>query len=330
MVNLTTHYLGLELKNPLIASASPLSKRVDLVKDLEKAGAAAVIMYSLFEEQVSYEMKSLSDQLVRHQRNYEEAMSYYPHLGYYNIDPDQYVQHLYLVKHSVDIPIFGSINGISTGGWLEYAHDMELAGADGLELNLYYLPTALDLTGAELEDMYINMVLKVRARLTIPFALKLNPFYTALPNFSKRVVDAGANGLVFFNRFYQPDLDPEKLKVVASLDLSTARDLRLPLRWISLLYGRLSADLALSGGIHSAQEVVKAIMAGASATMLTSELLENGIGRIGEILVELENWLREHDYQSIQEIKGLLSQQAVAEPAAFERAYYLKILNRLN
>ena len=274
-------------------------------------------------------MKSLNDQLVHHQGNYEEAMSYYPHLGYYNIDPDQYVQHLYLVKHSVNIPVFGSINGISTGGWLEYAHDMELAGADGLELNLYYLPTALDLTGAELEDMYINMVLKVRARLTIPFALKLNPFYTALPNFSKRVVDAGANGLVFFNRFYQPDLDPEKLKVVASLDLSTARDLRLPLRWISLLYGRLSADLALSGGIHSAQGVVKAIMAGASATMLTSELLQNGIGRIGEILVELENWLREHNYQSIQEIKGLLSQQAVAEPAAFERAYYLKILNSL-
>ncbi len=329
MVNLTSHYMGLELKNPLIASASPLSKRVDLVKDLEKAGAAAVIMYSLFEEQVSYEMKSLNDQLVREQGNYEEAMSYYPHLGYYNIDPEQYVQHLYLVKHSVNIPVFGSINGISTGGWLEYAHDMELAGADGLELNLYYLPTALDLTGAELEDMYINMVLKVRAKLTIPFALKLNPFYTALPNFSKRVVEAGANGLVFFNRFYQPDLDPEKLKVVANLDLSTARDLRLPLRWISLLYGRLSADLALSGGIHSAQEVVKAIMAGASATMLTSELLQNGIGRIGEILVELENWLREHNYHSIQEIKGLLSQQAVAEPAAFERAYYLKILNSL-
>jgi dihydroorotate dehydrogenase (fumarate) len=327
MANLTTRYLGLELKNPLIASASPLSKRVDLVKDLEKAGAAAVIMYSLFEEQVSYEMRSLNDNLVSDQANYHEAMSYYPHLGYYNIDPEQYVQHLYLLKHSVDIPVFGSINGVSTGGWLEYAHDMELAGADALELNLYYLPTDLDLTGAALEETYINMVRNVRDRLTIPFALKLNPFYTSLPNFSKRVVEAGANGLVFFNRFYQPDLDPEKLKVVNSLDLSTTRDLRLPLRWISLLYGRLPADLALSGGIHSAQEVVKAIMAGASATMVTSELLQNGIGRIGEILIELENWLEEHNYQSLSELRGVMSQQAVIEPAAFERASYLKILN---
>lgn len=327
MVDLTTNYLGLALKNPLVVSASPFSKRVDKVRKLEKNGAAAVVMYSLFEEQVSYEVNELNPHLTANPQNYGEALGYYPHLAYYNLNPDEYIQHLYLLKKSVSIPVIGSINGVSSGGWLEYAHHMEQAGADVIEINLYYLPTNVDFTGAELEETYIRLVQNVRARLEIPFAVKLHPSFSSLPNFSKRIVEAGAKVLVFFNRFYQPDFDLEKLKVVPSLDLSSSLDLRLPLRWIALLYGRIQADFALSSGIHSGQDVVKAVMAGASVTMLTSELLQNGIERLERIRDEVEDWLALHNYATLAEIKGLMSQKNVVEPAAFERAYYLRILN---
>jgi dihydroorotate dehydrogenase (fumarate) len=301
MVDLATTYMGLTLENPLVASASPFSKRVDLVRDLQKAGAGAVVMYSLFEEQVSYEIQELNPHLNPDPANYAEAINYYPQLRYYNLNPDEYIQHLYLVKKAVNIPVIGSINGVSTGGWLEYAYHMEQAGADGLELNIYFLATDQDLTGAELEETYIRLVQALKARLNIPFALKLHPFFSSLPNMAKRLVEAGAKGLVFFNRFYQPDLDLEKLTVVPNLDLSTSRDLRLPLRWIAILYGRLPVDFALSGGIHSAQDVLKGIAAGASVTMLTSELLEKGIGRLSEIKADLTDWLQAHDYQSLNE-----------------------------
>ena len=327
MVDLTTKYLGLTLKNPLVVSASPFSKRLDKVRKLEKNGAAAVVMYSLFEEQVTYEVNELNPHLSNDPRNYSEALRYYPHLAYYNLNPDEYIQHLYTLKRSVSIPIIGSINGVSSGGWLEYAHHMEQAGADAVEINLYYLPTNVDFTGADLEETYLRLAKNVRSRLTIPFAVKLHPSFSSLPNFSKRMVEAGANGLVFFNRFYQPDFDIEKLKVVPSLDLSSSQDLRLPLRWIAILYGRIAADLALSSGIHTGEDVIKAVMAGASATMLTSELLQNGIDRLGRILEEVEDWLARHNYATLAELKGRMSQQNVAEPAAFERAYYLKILN---
>lgn len=327
MADLTSNYLGLTLKNPLVVSASPLSKQIDKVRRLEQAGAAAVVMYSLFEEQVSSEVGELNPQLNSNPQNYAEALSYYPHLGYYNLNPEEYIQHLYLVKKSVAIPVIGSINGVSSGGWLEYAHHMEQAGADALEINLYYLPTNSDFTGADLEETYLRLVQNVRARLTIPFAVKLHPSFSSLPNFSKKIAEAGAYGLVFFNRFYQPDFDLEKLKVVPSLDLSSSQDLRLPLRWIAILYGRIPVDFALSSGIHSTEDVLKAVLAGASATMLTSELLQNGIERLGQILAGLENWLTRHNYAALSDIKGLLSQKNVVEPAAFERAYYLKALN---
>jgi dihydroorotate dehydrogenase (fumarate) len=326
-VDLTTTYLGLQLKNPLVASASPLSKKVDLVRRLEDAGAAAVVLYSLFEEQITHESRELDHYLSRGTEQYAEALSYFPDLEQYNIGPEPYLEHLQRVKHAVDIPVIGSLNGVSTGGWIEYAHKIEQAGADALELNIYYLPAGQDITSAELEESYLALVRDVRAQLRIPIAVKLSPFFTALPNMARRFAAAGADGLVLFNRFYQPDFDLEALEVVPNLRLSTSDDLRMPLRWIAMLYGRVAADLALTSGVHTAQDVLKAMMAGASVAMLTSELLANGIYRLTEILADLRAWMVEHEYESIAQMRGSMSQRAVAEPAAFERANYMKALN---
>lgn len=327
MPDLTTTYLGLPLKNPLVASASPLSKRLDRVRQLEDAGAAAIVMYSLFEEQITHESYELDHYLSRGTHSYAESLSYFPDLEQYNIGPEAYLEHLYKAKQAVDIPIIGSLNGISSGGWIQYAHKIEQAGADALELNIYYLPTDPELSSAELENTYISLVRDIRATINIPIAVKLSPFFTSLPAIAKHFVEAGANGLVLFNRFYQPDFDLEALEVVPHLVLSTSNDLHLPLRWIALLYGRIKADLALTSGVHRAEDVLKAMMAGARVAMTTSELLAAGIARLTEILEELADWMEEHEYPSIAEMQGSMSQQAVAEPAAFERANYMKALN---
>ncbi len=234
------------------------------------------------------------------------------------------------VKQAVDIPVIGSLNGISSGGWVEYAQRIEQAGADALELNIYYLPTDPNLSGAELEEEYVKLVRDVRATVKIPIALKLSPFFTSLPHIARRFVEAGANGLVLFNRFYQPDFDLEELEVIPNLELSTSYELRLPLRWIALLYGRIETDFALTSGVHTAQDVLKAMMAGANVAMTTSALLENGIGRLTHILTDLQVWMEEHEYESVTSMKGSMSQRAVAEPAAFERANYMKVLNAFN
>jgi len=327
MLDLTTTYMGLPLKNPLVASASPLSKKLDSVRRLEDAGAAAIVMYSLFEEQITHESYELDHYLERGTHSYAEALSYFPDLDTYNLGPEPYLEHLYRVKQAVQIPVIGSLNGISSGGWVEYAQKIEQAGADALELNIYYLPTDPNLSSAELEDEYVQLIRDVRARVHIPLALKLSPFFTALPHIARRFVSVGADGLVLFNRFYQPDFDLEMLEVVPNLQLSSSHDLRLPLRWIALLYGRIEADFALTSGVHTAQDVLKAIMAGASVTMMASTLLVHGIGRLMHILEDLQAWMDEHEYASITEMKGSMSQRAVAEPAAFERANYLKTLN---
>ncbi len=327
MPDLTTTYLGLQLKNPLVASASPLSKKVDTVRRLEDAGAAAVVMYSLFEEQIAHESYELDHYLNRGTHSFAESLSYFPDLDHYNLGPEPYLEHLHRIKQAVSIPVIGSLNGVSSGGWVEYAYKIEQAGADALELNIYYLPTDVDLSGAELEDVYVKLVGDVRERVKLPIALKLSPFFTALPNMARRFVEAGANGLVLFNRFYQPDFDLEELEVVPNLELSTSHELRLPLRWIALLYGRIQADFALTSGVHTAQDVLKAVMAGASVAMMTSTLLENGVGRLMHILTDLQEWMEEHEYESIAQMKGSMSQRAVAEPAAFERANYMKALN---
>src|SRR5436309_12497948 len=327
MPDLTTTYLGLQLKNPLVASASPLSKKVDTVCRLEDAGAAAVVMYSLFEEQITHESFELDHYLERGTHTYAEALSYFPDLDYHNLGTEPYLEHLHKIKQAVNIPIIGSLNGISTGGWVEYAHRIEQDGADALELNIYYLPTDPNLSSGELEAEYVQLVRDVRAKVKIPIALKLSPFFTAIPNIAKRFVEAGANGLVLFNRFYQPDFDLELLEVVPNLELSTSHELRLPLRWIAILYGRIQADFALTSGVHTAIDVVKTMMAGASVAMMTSELLAHGIIRLTDILTNLQEWMVEHEYDSIATMKGSMSQRAVAEPAAFERANYMKALS---
>jgi dihydroorotate dehydrogenase (fumarate) len=333
MVDLTTNYLGLNLKNPLVASASPLSQKAETVRKLENAGIAAVVMYSLFEEQIIYDSLRLDRDLSQGTESFAEALTYFPDLAsytdlnQYSIGPEDYIENLHELKNAVDIPIIGSLNGISTGGWIEYASKIEGAGADALELNIYNLPTDPEISSQTIEAEYLELVRSIRASIKIPIAIKLSPFFTALPNFARQLVDAGADGLVLFNRFYQPDFDLDELEVVPRLVLSTSQELRLPLRWIAILYGRVSADFALTTGIHTARDVLKATMAGASASMAASTLLKYGIEQVSEILHGVQSWMEENEYDSINQMKGSMSQQAVAEPAAFERANYIRELS---
>src|SRR4030042_5464944 len=269
MVDLTTTYLGLKLKNPLVASPSPLSEKVEYVKRLEEAGIAAVVMYSLFEEQIIHESLELDHYLNRGTESFAEALTYFPNIGRYSLAPEKYLSTLEKTKRAVNIPVMGSLNGVASGGWIEYAQKIQDAGADALELNLYYLPLDLDLTSNQLEDNYLKLVSDIRADVKIPLAVKLAPYFTALPNFAKRLVEAGADGLVLFNRFYQPDLDLENLEVVPNLVLSNSNELRLPLRWIAILYGKVKADLALTRGVHTSEYAIKAIMAGATVAQTT-------------------------------------------------------------
>jgi len=327
MVDLSTTYLGLKLKNPLVASASPLSERVETVRKLEAAGIAAIVMYSLFEEQIIHESLELDQFLFNGTEISAEINSFYPQSGKYTLKADAYIETLARIKEAVNIPVIGSLNGVSTGGWIKYARKIEAAGADALELNLYFLPTDPALTSSRIEENYVTLVRDIRNSIKIPLAVKLSPFFTAIPNFARRMVEAGANGLVLFNRFYQPDLDLENLEVIPNLVLSTSNELRLPLRWIAILYGHIQADFALTSGVHTAEDVLKAGMAGASVAMMASVLLEKGIDRIPVILAEMEEWLTGHDYESYMQLKGSLSQKSVKEPAAFERANYMKVLN---
>jgi dihydroorotate dehydrogenase (fumarate) len=329
-MDLTTTYLGLPLKNPIVASASPVSRKLDNVRRLEDAGAAAVVMYSLFEEQIAHETGELDRLLLLGHGPHAEAPSYFPDLDYGPRIPEAYLEHLRRVKEAVDIPVLGSLNGVSTGHWVEYAAGIEAAGADALELNIYYLATNPELTASDLERSFATLVADVRSLISIPLAVKLTPFFTALPSAARRFVDAGADGLVLFNRFYQPDLDIESLEVVPNLALSRSEDLRLPVRWTAILYGRIAADLAVSGGVHRAEDALKAVMAGASAVMVASELINGGIGQIAGLLEEISLWMEDHEYDSISQMRGSMSQRAVAEPAAFERASYVRVLNSLH
>jgi dihydroorotate dehydrogenase (fumarate) len=326
MVNLNTTYLGLQLKNPLVASASPLSKKVDMAKRLEDAGVSALVVYSLFEEQIQHESKALDFFLTQGTESHAEAMTYFPDLGQYNIGPESYLDHIQKLKKAVNIPVIGSLNGISTGGWVEYARKIEQAGADALELNVYFLPTDPTMTGADIEQATIDLVKDVRKQIHIPLAIKLSPWFTALPNLATKLVKAGADGLVLFNRFLQPDLDIETLEVVPKLHLSTSDELRLPLRWVAILYGRIKADLALTSGVHTAQDMVKAILAGAAVSMVASEFIAQGPERAATMLAEMTTWLESYEYESVQQMRGSMSQKAVGEPAAFERANYMKAL----
>lgn len=326
MVDLNTTYLGLNLKNPLVASASPLSKKVDTVRRLEDAGVSAVVMYSLFEEQIVHESKALDHFLNQGTESYAEALTYFPDLEHYNVGPEEYLNLIHRHKQAVQIPIIGSLNGNTTGGWVEYARKIEQAGADALELNIYDVPTDLKLTSQEMEKIYVDLVSDVRKQIHIPLAVKLSPFITALPGFASRLVKAGANGLVLFNRFIQPDLDIETLEVVPTLHLSTSEEIRLPLRWTAILHGRIQADLALTSGVHNAYDILRSVMAGANVTMLASELIAKGPDRSAEILADMEKWMVEYEYISVKQMWGSMSQKAVADASAFERANYMKAL----
>ncbi|MCS6950154.1 MAG: dihydroorotate dehydrogenase-like protein [bacterium] len=326
-IDFSTTYMGLTLRNPLVASSSPLSHKVDTICKLEEAGIGAVVMYSLFEEQITLESQQLDYFLTHGTESYAEALSYFPDVGNYNVGPDEYLNLIRKAKETVDIPIIGSLNGVSAGGWVRYAKLIQEAGADGLELNVYYLPTDPDLPGAAVEDMTVDVVKAVRNEVNIPLAVKIGPFFSSIPHMAKRLAEAGADALVLFNRFYQPDIDIENLEVTPHLVLSTSDELRLPLRWTAILYGRVPVDLAITTGVHTYRDVLKGLMAGAKVTMMASELLQNGLGRIGQILQEMESWMMEYEYSSVQQMIGSVSQKNVAEPAAFERANYMKVLD---
>ncbi|HYF79805.1 MAG TPA: dihydroorotate dehydrogenase-like protein [Symbiobacteriaceae bacterium] len=328
-MDLTTQYLGLSLKNPVVPSASPLTETVDNVRRLEEAGAAAVVMHSLFEEQINQESHELDHFLSHGTHSFAEALSYFPDMHTYNIGPDGYLEQIRRAKEAVGIPVIGSLNGVSVGGWTNYARLIEQAGADALELNIYYVATDMDMTGAEVEQMYVDALRQVKQSVRIPVALKLSPFFSNMANIAKRLCDGGADGLVLFNRFYQPDFDLENLEVTPHLVLSNANELRLPLRWTAILSGRIPADLAITSGVHTHLDVLKAMMAGAKVAQTASELLQNGVGRISEILSSMERWMEEHEYESVRHMQGSLSQRHVAEPAAFERANYMKVLASL-
>jgi len=325
-MNLTTNYLGMLLKNPIVASSSPLSHSVDSIRRLEDAGAAGVVMYSLFEEQIGFDSYYIDYHLTQGTESYAESISYFPDMQSYNVGPDEYLNLIRCAKEAVEIPVIGSLNGASVGGWTDYATLIEEAGADAIELNVYYVPTNPALKGSDVEALYLDILSSVREAVAIPVAVKLSPFFSSTANMASCLSENGADGLVLFNRFYQPDFDLENLEVAPRLVLSNSNELRLPLRWVAILFGRVNADLAITSGVHTSQDVIKGLMAGAKVTMMASELLQNGIRRIGQVLNELVTWLSEHEYESVTQMIGAMSQKHCAEPAAFERANYMKIL----
>lgn len=326
-MDLSTEYMGLKLRNPIVPSASPLSKSIDKVRELEDNGAAAIVVYSLFEEQISHDANELEHYMSYGAESYAEALSYFPSVDDYNLGPDEYLKHISRLKEAVEVPVIGSLNGVSAGGWLRYAKLIEEAGADALELNVYYIPTNPEMEAKEVEEIYISDLAEVKRNLKIPVAMKLSPYFSSFSNFACKLDKTGADGLVLFNRFYQPDLDLENLEVVPNLELSTKRSMRLPLRWIAILYGKVKASLAATSGIHSFEDALKMIMAGADVACMCSELLKNGPIRISEVLADMRAWMEEKEYESIEQMKGSMSQKSVADPSAFERANYMKALN---
>jgi dihydroorotate dehydrogenase (fumarate) len=326
MADLKTKYLGLDIKSPLVASASALSKKLDNIKAMEDAGLGAVVLYSLFEEEIINEDLALDHFLTRGSESFAEAITYYPDLQKYNTGPDKYLQLISTAKEAVDIPVIGSLNGVSTGGWIKYAKLIEEAGADALELNLYFVSADPAVSSETLEKAHIQLVSDIRKSIKIPLSVKLSPFYSSIPHFSAALVKAGAKGLVLFNRFYQPDLDIEALEVVPKLELSDSSDMLMPLRWIAILYDRVAADFALTSGIHTAEDIVKALMAGSTVAMTASALVKHGVGYAAGMIEELAQWMNDYEYKSVDQMRGTLSQKNVAEPAAFERANYMKAL----
>jgi dihydroorotate dehydrogenase (fumarate) len=326
-MDLTTTYLGLNLKSPLVVSAAaPLSENLDNIKRMEDAGAAAVVLHSLFEEQIRGERLEMHHHLEYGTDSFAEALTYFPEPDIFHVGTEAYLNHIRRAKDQVQIPIIASLNGFTTGGWTQYARDMEQAGADALELNIYNIPTNLDTPGAAIEQGYIDVLAAVRSAVSIPVAVKLSPYFSNTANMAKRLTEAGANGLVLFNRFYQPEIDVEELEVRPHVLLSTPQDLRLPLRWIAILYGRIHADLAATSGVHKATDVIQMMMAGAKVTLMASVLLRHGIEHLSSIEADLIDWLEEHEYHSLGQLQGSMSQINCGNPSEFERAQYMKAI----
>lgn len=329
MTDLSTKYLGLILKNPLIVSASPLTAYIDNLQRMENAGAAAVVLPSLFEEQIELQGMGVDKVTPMNQRILPDALKHLPEMKGYNRGANGYLAHIYQAKKAVTIPVIASLNGYYSGGWVQYARLIEAAGADALELNIYYLATRPNISSQEVEEMYLHLVRDVKTAVKIPVAVKLSPYFSAFANMATRLDAMGADGLVLFNRFYQPDIDLETREVVSSLDLSTGAELRLRLRWAAILSTLVKADLAVTGGVENGTDIVKSLMAGAKVTTIASVLLKHGIEHIKHMLTELTQWLEAHDEASVAAIQGTMNQQRVADPAAFERANYMNVLKSL-
>jgi dihydroorotate dehydrogenase (fumarate) len=325
-MDLTTKYMGLDLKNPMIASASPLSQKGSDIRKLQDAGASAIVMFSIFEEQIHHDQEALNHLLTAGSESFAESLSYFPDVGEYNVGVDAYIDLIREAVEAAEIPIIGSLNGVSNRGWIEYAKRMEDAGVRAVELNIYYIPTDPALDGSRVEAMYVDVVQAVKQAVSIPVAVKLSPFFSATANMAHRLAEAGADALVLFNRFYQPDFNLETMEVEPNLVLSTPDEMRLPLRWIAILCGRVKASLAATTGVHSGTDAAKYVLAGADAVMTTSALLKNGVGQLTTMLDELAAFMDKKGYESLTQMKGAMSQKAVADPAAFERANYIKAL----
>lgn len=326
MTNLTTTYLGMTLRSPLVASASPLSENVDNIRRMEDAGAGAVVLFSLFEEQIRREREALLHHLTFGTESFHEAPTFFPEPDLYHAGPDQYLDLIRKAKQAVHIPVIASLNGTSIGGWTTFARKMEQAGADALELNVYYIPTDMMLTGEQVEQTYIDILSAVKNSVNIPVAIKLSPYFSNMAYMARRLDEAGANALVLFNRFYQPDVDLELLEVKPNVLLSTPQASRLPMTWIGILYKRINADLAATSGVHSGDDAVKMFLVGANVAMMTSALLKYGIDHIRVVEQRVRQWMDEHEYESVNQMRGYLSQVHAEDPSAFERAQYMRAL----
>ena len=325
-MDLTTSYMGLELQHPIVASASPLSGTLDGIKRLEDGGAAAVVMFSLFEEQIRHENDAFSHLMESGTQSFAESLSYFPDVDEYQVGPESYLELVHQASESIDVPIIASLNCVTGDGWIDYAKQMQQAGADGLELNIYSVEPDLDATSAEIEQRYLDILAAVKSTVSIPVALKLSPFFSAMGNMAKRLDEAGADALVLFNRFYQPDIDIQDLEVKPSLGLSSAGEIRLPLLWIAILHGKLNASLAATRGVENPDEVIKYLLAGADAVMTTSSLLRHGPAYTNLLLEGLKAWMEARRFSSVKQVRGSMSRAKVANPAAFERANYIRVL----
>src|SRR5208337_3660768 len=328
-MDLTTKYLGMTLRTPLVVSASPLSQEIAGIRSLEDAGASAVVLYSLFEEQLHQEALDLELHLNAGTESFAESLTYFPQTSEFHTGPEGYLEHIRKAKDAVHIPIIASLNGATLGGWSKFARQIEQAGADAIECNLYFIPTNTDVSGSETEKIYTDILREVKGSVRIPVAVKLSPFFSNLANVAKRFDQLGADGLVLFNRFYQPDIDLEELEIKPNVLLSGPQALRLPLTWIGILHGRIKASLAATSGVHGSEDVIKLLMVGADVTMMCSALIRHGIKHLTQVEKGVREWMESHEYESVQQMQGSMSQLRCPDPGAFERAQYMRAVKGL-